>query len=58
MLRNDVPDVYKESSGQGEIWLDEGGLPSRLMVQMTFPPGALVPELVEGQESPVEATYD
>ena len=51
-LTVDVPDVYKQTSGQGEIWLDESGLPTHLTVQMAFPEGAL-----QGQDSPVEATF-
>ncbi|MCA9944991.1 MAG: hypothetical protein KC449_16010, partial [Anaerolineales bacterium] len=31
-------DVYKEMSGQGFIWLDANGLPSRFVAEITMPP--------------------
>lgn len=38
-LRLDVPRVYQEMEGTGEIWLDSTtGLPARLIIRATFPP--------------------
>lgn len=34
-----VSSIYRDAAGQGEIWLDEHGLPLRLTLDITFPPG-------------------
>ncbi len=36
----DVPAAYRDATGEGEIWLDERGLPLRLTLNITFPPGS------------------
>jgi len=34
----DVPKAYAELNGQGELWLDQQGLPTRLQIILRFPP--------------------
>ena len=36
-LNLETPAVYEQSSGQGDIWLDEQGLPYRLTTHLDFP---------------------
>jgi hypothetical protein len=36
-LTLDSSRVYRETSGQGEVWLDEHGLPLRLIVHLAYP---------------------
>ncbi|MEE8389604.1 MAG: hypothetical protein V3S14_02260, partial [Anaerolineae bacterium] len=33
----DTSDVYRKARGQGEVWLDEAGLPRRMTAHLTFP---------------------
>ncbi len=35
-----TPEVYRNSKGSGQIWLDDTGLPSRMTAQVTLPPQA------------------
>ena len=35
-----TPDVYRNTVGEGQIWLDEAGLPSRMTVTLNLPPEA------------------
>ncbi|MCP5096129.1 MAG: hypothetical protein GY943_11290, partial [Chloroflexi bacterium] len=35
-----APDVYHNTSGDGHIWLDEAGLPSRMSATLNLPPEA------------------
>lgn len=34
----DTPRQYVEATGEGEIWLDERGLPARLHIHLAYPP--------------------
>ncbi len=34
----DTPRRYVETTGEGEVWLDERGLPARLRVHLVYPP--------------------
>ena len=33
-----TPEVYRNSKGNGQIWLDDTGLPSRMTAEITLPP--------------------
>jgi hypothetical protein len=37
-LRLETAELYRNATGQGEIWLDASGLPARLTTQLTLPP--------------------
>jgi hypothetical protein len=40
-LNLDTPQIYTEMIGEGEIWIDENGLPLRLDTHIEFPPQGL-----------------
>lgn len=35
-----TPEIYRQISGQGQVWLDDAGMPRRLEVQLSIPPQA------------------
>ncbi|MEM7127834.1 MAG: LamG-like jellyroll fold domain-containing protein [Chloroflexota bacterium] len=47
-IQLDIPAVYAQATGNGEIWLDEAGLPARLKIDIDYGPQESG-ELVEAQ---------
>jgi Concanavalin A-like lectin/glucanases superfamily/Bacterial TSP3 repeat len=47
-----TPEIYRDSKGNGEIWLDGAGLPSRMTAKVSLPPQA------DGQQVVIDLQTD